>query len=100
MPLLDPNKKQVFTFHINDAEITDVDDLAVLSDHLTDATILLYYLEETASEVGLNTNSKNRNFYAITNIIPELSNLWKNENIKAIKVLPISKASLFEQKET
>ena len=75
MPLLDPNKKQVFTFHINDAEITDVDDLAVLSDHLTDATILLYYLEETASEVGLNTNSKNRNFYAITNIIAELSNL-------------------------
>ena len=100
MPLLDTNKKQGFTLHITDAEITDVDDLAVLSDHLTDATILLYYLEETASEVGLNTNSKNRNFYAITNIIPELSNLWKNENIKAIKVLPISKASLFEQKET
>ena len=49
----------------SDVKITDANfanDLAVLSEHLKDATILLHHLEKATSEAGLNTNSKKQNF--------------------------------------
>ena len=92
---IDSNKKQGFTLHITYLKFIDVDDLAVLSDHLTDAAVLLYYLEETPSEVELNANSKflcyNRHY---SRNIKSLKK-WKHQSRK--KAL---KAALLEQKET
>ena len=64
---LDSNKELGFNLHTarskrhSDVKITDAnyaDDLAVLSEHLADATILLHHQETATSEVGLNINAK------------------------------------------
>ena len=62
---LDSNRELSFTLHIarnrrnSGVKITDsdyTDDLAILSDHLTDAAVVKLHLEKATSEVGLNIN--------------------------------------------
>ena len=61
---LDSNRELSFTLHIARnkkfwCKITDsdyTDDLAILSDHLTDAAVVKLPLEKATSEVGLNIN--------------------------------------------
>ena len=62
---LDSNEELGFNLHIarsrrhSDVKITDANyagDLAVLREHLTDATILLHLLEIATSEAGFNIN--------------------------------------------
>ena len=76
---VDSNKELGFTLQKSKSrrhpveKITDADyadDLAIISDDLTDATILLHQIEQAASEIGLYVNArKNLNSSTTINII-------------------------------
>ena len=51
-----------------------MDDLAVLSNHLADARIILHNIEDVASDIGFYINVKKQNSSGVTNTTLELSN--------------------------
>ena len=68
---------------ITDADYAD--DLAIISDYLTDGTVLLHKLEETASEIGLYVNAKKTEFICLNQQHSGSIKSLNNNNIFAVE---------------
>ena len=71
-----------------DIKVTDADyadDLAILSNYLSDATILLHQLEKAASEVGLNINTSKTKFLCYHQYPSSTIKSLQNENIIVVE---------------
>lgn len=68
---------------ITDADYAD--DLSIISDYLTDATILLHQIEQTASEIGLYVNAKKTEFICYNQHHTGSIKSLTNDNIKAVQ---------------
>ena len=62
-----------------------VDDLAIISDYLTDGTILLHQLEQASSEIGLYINAKKTEFICYNQHHSGSIKLLNISNIKAVE---------------
>ena len=91
---IDSNKELGFTLAKSRSKrnpavkVTDVDyadDLAIISDYLTDGTILLHQLEQAASEIGLCINAKKTEFICYNQHHSGSIKLLNNDNIKAVE---------------
>ena len=90
----DSNKELGFTLskrrsrRYPSVKITDADyadDLAIISDYLTDGTVLLHKLEETASEIGLYVNAKKTEFICLNQQHSGSIKSLNNNNILAVE---------------
>ena len=91
---LDANKDLGFTLQYArsrrypDIKVIDADyadDLAILSNYLSEATILLHQLEKAASEVGLNINTSKTKFLCYHQYHSSTIKSLQNENIIAVE---------------
>jgi len=91
---LDSNKELGFTLckarsrRYPEVKMTDADyadDLAILSNYITDGSSLLHCLEKAASEVGLYINYKKTEFLCYNQYHSGTIKSMKNENIKAVQ---------------
>ena len=91
---LDANKDLGFTLQYArsrrypDIKVTDADyadDLAILSNYLSEGTILLHQLEKAASEVGLNINTSKTKFLCYHQYHSSTIKSLQNENIIVVK---------------
>lgn len=100
---LGSNLEEGFTLHIAgsrryfDVKIIDVDysdDLAVLSDRLTDATRLLHHSEKATNEVGLISIQKTPEFLCYNQHHSETIKSLKNKNIKVRQYFTYLRSSI------
>ena len=91
---LDANKDLDFTLQYArsrrypDIKVTDTDyadDLAILSNYLSEATILLHQLEKAASEVGLNINTSKTKFLCYHQYHSSTIKSLQNENVIVVE---------------
>ena len=68
---------------ITDADYAD--DLAIISDYLSDSSALLHKLEEAASEIGLYVNAKKTEFICYNQQHTSTIKSYQNNNISAVK---------------
>ena len=105
---LDANKDLGFTLQYArsrrypDIKVTDadyVDDLAILSNYLSEATILLHQSEKAACVVGLNINTSKTKFLCYHQYHSSTIKSLQNENITVVEELTIWVAVLHQQRK-